>query len=191
MLHKRIWLILGSLALCLGAFGASEGGVRAVKPASTILPLKPMKTLLHKKVIIKTVPLFVFLLATFSVAGWTIPAPTAELARSSSISLKDLKAAMVKGEVSLIDCTGSYSYSRRHIPGAIDFEACQGRLAKLLPSDKDALIVCYCSNKNCPMYKNGVEAAARLGYRHIKHFTPGIRGWANAGERMESVSSNR
>jgi rhodanese-related sulfurtransferase len=121
----------------------------------------------------------------FSIAGWAVPATASE---SSSISLKDLKAAMADGKVTLIDCTGTDPFSQRHIPGAIDLEANEGRLAGLLPANKDALIVSYCSNKNCPRYKRGVEAAADLGYTRIKHYAPGIRGWTEAGE---TTASNR
>lgn len=134
---------------------------------------------------------FVVWVTAFCFTCLSIPATTAELAKSYRIPLKDLKAAIAKNEVTLIDCNGSESFSRRHIPDAIDLEASIEGLAKLLPADKNALIVSYCSNENSPRYQAGVEAAARLGYRKIRHFAPGIRGWANAGEAMASVSSNK
>ena len=134
---------------------------------------------------------FVALLAVFSITGWAVQATAAEGANFPSISLKDLKAAMADGTVALLDCNGTQTFSQRHIPGAIDFEANKDNLAKLLPAQKDALIVSYCGNGNCPKYKQGAEAAAKLGYTQVKHYAPGIRGWTNAGEKTEAVANNK
>jgi rhodanese-related sulfurtransferase len=134
---------------------------------------------------------FIVLLIAFSIAGLAVQATAAEGANPPRISLKDLKTAMAKGKVTLLDCNGTQAFSRRHISGAIDLAVTRGRLAALLPAQKDALIVSYCSNENCPMYKQGVEAAAQLGYTKIKYFAPGIRGWINAGETTEAVANGK
>lgn len=131
----------------------------------------------------KLVPAVVLLMA-FGLMGLTVQSTASESGDAPSISRKDLKSAMADGKVTLIDCTGTQTYSERHIPGAIDMEANAERLAELLPADKKALIVSYCSNEDCPRYKDGVKAAARLGYKKIKHYAPGIRGWTNAGETV-------
>jgi rhodanese-related sulfurtransferase len=131
------------------------------------------------------------LLAAFSIAGLAARATASEGSNFSSISLKDLKKAMADGTVTLLDCNGTQTFSRNHIPGAIDFEANKNNLANLLPAQKDALIVSYCGNGNCPKYKEGAEAAARLGYTQVKHYVPGIRGWTEAGEAIESVANSR
>ncbi|MGD0091148.1 MAG: rhodanese-like domain-containing protein, partial [Planctomycetota bacterium] len=125
---------------------------------------------------------FAVLLMAFSIAGWAVQATAAE-----HISLNDLKSAMTNGKVTLLDCNGTRTFARGHIPGAIDLDANKDRLAALFPAQKDALIVVYCGNEDCPKYKRGVEAAAKLGYTQIKHYAPGIRGWTNAGEATESV----
>ena len=129
-------------------------------------------------------PAFIVLLVVVSIAGLAVQATASEGATSSRISLKELKTAMADGKATLLDCSGTESFSRHHISGAIDLEANKERLTALLPAQKDALIVSYCSNENCPRYKKGVEAAAELGYTQIKHFKPGIRGWVDAGEAV-------
>ena len=55
-----------------------------------------------------------------------------------NINIQDLKAAIDKKDVVIIDANGTDSFKNGHIPGAIDFEANGANLAKLLPSDKSA-----------------------------------------------------
>jgi len=74
-------------------------------------------------------------------SSWATADPPASY---PDISHSDLKAAIKSHGVFLIDCNGTSSYQNGHIPTAIDFETQQGRLAQLLPSNKNALIVAYC-----------------------------------------------
>lgn len=104
---------------------------------------------------------------------------------STDISQTDLAKAIADKKVTLIDCNGSDSFKRGHLPGAIDFEATTD-LAKALPSDKTALIVAYCGGPKCSAYKSGIKAAAKLGYTNIKHFSGGISGWKKDGAALEN-----
>jgi len=101
---------------------------------------------------------------------------------ASDISLDELKKAIAAKTVTVIDVTGSDNYKEGHIPGAFDFFAYQKELAAKLPADKGALIVAYCYNPMCPAYKLATEAAEKLGYTNVKHFSPGIAGWQEAGQ---------
>lgn len=102
------------------------------------------------------------------------------------ISLEDLKKAVADKKVALIDCNGSKSYANGHIPGAINFEDKKDDLAKMLPEDKDALVVAYCGGPLCGAYKAGADVATKLGYTNVKHFSGGISGWKEAGEKLEA-----
>jgi rhodanese-related sulfurtransferase len=104
------------------------------------------------------------------------------------ISLADLKQAIADKSVTLLDCNGSKSYAKGHIPGAIDFEGTKADLAKRLPADKTALVVAYCGGPQCLAYKAGAEAATELGYVNVKHFAGGISGWKDAGEKCETTA---
>ena len=97
------------------------------------------------------------------------------------ISVKELQAALKDAKVAVIDVNGKKSFSRGHIPTAIDFSSQGKSLSKLLPSDKSALIVSYCGGPGCGAYKRGADAAAKLGYKNIKHLSAGISGWKKAG----------
>jgi rhodanese-related sulfurtransferase len=102
-----------------------------------------------------------------------------------TITISDLKTAMASTKVILLDANGSESWQAGHIPGAIDFSANKENLASLLPKDKNALIVAYCGNPQCPAYRQAAEAAKKLGYTNIQHLTAGIMGWKQAGEKTE------
>ncbi len=104
------------------------------------------------------------------------------------ISLAELKQAIAGKQVALIDCNGSASYARGHIPGAIDFESRQTDLEKLLPADKASLVVAYCGGPKCLAYRAGAAAAAKLGYTNVKHFSGGLSGWKQAGENLETAA---
>jgi len=114
-----------------------------------------------------------------------VSAAFAGSSKYADISLPDLKAAIASGKVALIDVNGTDSYKDGHIPGAIDFEANEAKLAALLPADKSALVVAYCGNPQCGAYKQGAAAAEKLGYTNVKHFPLGIQGWKKAGENTE------
>jgi len=101
------------------------------------------------------------------------------------ISLADLKADIAAKKVTLLDVNGPVSYANGHIPGAIDFTAHTADLAKVLPKDKNSLIVAYCGNEHCGAYARAAEAAQKLGYTNVQHFKPGIAGWKEANEPTE------
>lgn len=106
------------------------------------------------------------------------------------ISHEDLKAAIASGQVAIIDVNGTDTYQEGHIPGAIDFEANEAKLASLLPADKSTLIVAYCGNERCTAYKQGAAAAEKLGYTNVKHYSKGIAGWKKAGEKTEKTGKS-
>lgn len=102
----------------------------------------------------------------------------------ADINHADLSKAVKEGKVALIDCNGSDSYKAGHIPGAVDYAANKEKLAEKLPADKGALIVAYCGNENCNAYRAGAEAAKKLGYTNVKHYSAGKAGWAKSGEKL-------
>ena len=103
------------------------------------------------------------------------------------VSVKELKTAIEKKQVTVIDANGSDSYKDGHIPGAIDFEANAEKLEKVLPKDKNALIVAYCGGPQCMAYKAAAKKAVAMGYTNVKHLSAGISGWKGAGEKVEKA----
>lgn len=101
------------------------------------------------------------------------------------ISKAELEKAIAAKQVAVIDCNGSESFKKGHIPGAIDFEAHGKDLAAKLPADKSTLIVAYCGGPSCGAYKSGATAAKELGYTNVKHLSAGITGWKKEGGSVE------
>jgi len=103
------------------------------------------------------------------------------------ISIKDLKADIAAKNVTVLDANGTESFQNGHIPGAIDFEHNKKQLAKVLPKDKNALVVAYCGGPKCQAYQAAAKAAEKLGYTNVKHLSAGISGWKDAGETTEAA----
>jgi len=116
-------------------------------------------------------------------------AATVYAAEYPDITIKDLKTEMASKKVALLDANGTESWENGHIPGAINFEASESKLADVLPKDKNALVVAYCGNPKCTAYQAAAKAAKKLGYTNIKHLSAGISGWKEAGEKTEAGKS--
>jgi rhodanese-related sulfurtransferase len=126
------------------------------------------------------------LLLTMTIVLGTVAALAAD--KFPSISTADLKKAISEKRVTLLDVNGTESWEKHHIPGALNFEAVEKDLTAKLPTDKEALIVAYCGNEQCPAYRAGAEAAKKLGYKNVKHYAKGIQGWLKAGEPTQKGS---
>jgi rhodanese-related sulfurtransferase len=109
-------------------------------------------------------------------------------AQAPDIAIPELKAAIAAKTVTLLDANGTESWQKGHIPGAIDFAVNKDKMAKLLPADKNALVVAYCGGPKCMAYKAAAAAAEKLGYKNVKHLPAGIKGWVKAGEPTEKGS---
>ena len=122
-----------------------------------------------------------------ALAALTLPFLPLALAAEKypDIPLDELKRAIAERKITLLDVNGTDSFRAGHIPGAIDFIAKEADLPKLLPKDKSALIVAYCSNEDCGSYREAADLARQLGYTNVKHFSAGIIGWKKAGESVE------
>lgn len=115
----------------------------------------------------------------------SLVAASAMAAEYPDISIADLKTAISEKKVTVIDVNGSDSFAAGHVPGAVDFESKSGELAKVLPEDKNALVVAYCGGPQCNAYKQAAKKATELGYTNVKHLSAGISGWKKAGETLE------
>ncbi|HET6247306.1 MAG TPA: rhodanese-like domain-containing protein [Tepidisphaeraceae bacterium] len=115
----------------------------------------------------------------------------AEESQYTDITIPQLKAAMEKKDVVILDANGTDSYRDGHIPGALNFEAESANLEKVLPKDKGALIVAYCGGPQCMAYKAATTKVLAMGYTNVKHLPAGISGWKAAGEKTEKVAAGK
>lgn len=125
------------------------------------------------------------MLLAFSLVSVRAQTAMEAIIETPDITVADLKTAIAEKKVTLVDCNGTESYAKGHLPGALDFTAAGENLAKLLPEDKAMLVVAYCGGPKCKAYKAGVAAVKKLGYTNIKYFSGGLSGWQEAGEALE------
>jgi len=108
----------------------------------------------------------------------------------STISRDELKAAIDRGEVTVVEALPAMYFEKEHIPGAINInhDEIDAKAPELLP-DKDAAIVTYCASLSC----QNSEAAARrleaLGYTNVREYAEGKADWTAAGLPTESRSA--
>lgn len=115
----------------------------------------------------------------------TLLATLSYAAEYPDVSIKEVKALAESKRAVIIDVNGSESFQNGRVPGAINYETVKDKLASTLPADKSTLIVAYCGSPKCKAYKEAAEAAAKLGYTNVKHMSAGIKGWKDAGEKLE------
>lgn len=87
----------------------------------------------------------------------------------------------------IVDANGDESYAGAHIPGAVSFDKATGRFSQDLPADKGALIVAYCGGPGCEAWCGAANKLESMGYKNIRHYKGGIKGWKQAG--LETASA--
>lgn len=112
-------------------------------------------------------------------------ATAADVEQAPQISLKDLKQVVTNKKATIIDANGIDMYKDGHIPGAVSYAKDGTKLAAILPADKNAEIVAYCGGPMCTAWEDAAKAVKALGYNNVKHFKGGIKGWKEAGEKVE------
>ena len=133
---------------------------------------------------IVTLSLLAVLFASTSFAG-----TGAEPSKTSNCSDEKNYPVVEKAELTnliaqkaafIVDVNSKDSFTKTHIPSAINFGIEGQKFVKDLPADKNALIVAYCGGPACGAWKKAAEVACKNGYTNIKHFKAGISGWNEA-----------
>jgi rhodanese-related sulfurtransferase len=103
-----------------------------------------------------------------------------------TISRDELRDAIARGSVVVVETLGPMYYESGHLPGAINIPHTEvDALAHALLPDKDAAIVTYCSNEAC---RNSSAVQAELlarGYSDVRKYVEGKDDWNAAGLPLE------
>lgn len=96
----------------------------------------------------------------------------------------------VKGKYFLFDSRPLPRFQEGSIPTAVNlpFPSFDKLAEKLLPKDKNALIVFYCAGPACNMSPASASKAQKLGYTNLKVYKDGMPGWL---ENNYGVISNQ
>ena len=84
----------------------------------------------------------------------------------------------------LVDARDSVQFAQEHIPGAIQISYVNIRPGARLPP-REARIVIYCSDAQCPISQYAYDALTRMGYGEVYDMRAGLQGWKEAGYPTE------
>jgi rhodanese-related sulfurtransferase len=107
-----------------------------------------------------------------------------------NITRNELVDLIAAGEpVQFVETLRAEHFAQGHLPGAvhIHFEEVNERAPELL-TDKDALIVTYCSNTACQNSRIAAEKLAKLGYTNVRRYEEGKQDWDEAGLGLEVMA---
>ena len=106
------------------------------------------------------------------------------------ITRDELRDAIDRGEVTVVDALPATYYDQEHLPGAVNLfvDDARDRALAVLP-DKNAAIVTYCSNEACPNSEGVARVLTGLGYTNVRRYRLGIQDWVEAGLPTETTAS--
>lgn len=108
---------------------------------------------------------------------------------TGAVTTAELSKMVDSGKATLLDArSGKYDDGRR-IPGAkgVGTKPSKKDVAAIV-SSKDALVVTYCTNLQCPASKMLGKRLRDYGYTNVKEYHEGIEGWAEAGKTVETAN---
>jgi len=104
----------------------------------------------------------------------------AEMLMSTADMEKLVAQGPEKGKYFLYDSRPLPRFQEGAIPTAINlpFPAFDKLAEKLLPKDKNALIIFYCAGPTCNMSPGSADKAKKLGYTNLKVYKDGMPAWS-------------
>jgi rhodanese-related sulfurtransferase len=104
----------------------------------------------------------------------------AEMLMSTADVEKLVALGPEKGKYFLFDSRPLPRFQDGYIPTAVNlpFPAFDKLAEKLLPKDKNALIIFYCAGTTCNMSPGSADKAKKLGYTNIKVYKDGMPAWS-------------
>ncbi|MFA7404138.1 MAG: rhodanese-like domain-containing protein [Pelobacteraceae bacterium] len=103
-----------------------------------------------------------------------------DLLASTAVVEKLVALGPEKGKYFLYDSRPAPRFLEGTIPTAVNlpFPAFDKLAEKLLPADKSALIIFFCSGVTCNMSPGSATKAQKLGYKNIKVYKEGMPAWS-------------
>lgn len=90
-----------------------------------------------------------------------------------------VKLGAKKGNYYLFDSRPAPRFQQGYIPSAINlpYNTFAAMAEKVLPADKNALIIFYCAGPTCQMSPISANLAKKMGYNNVKVYIDGMPGW--------------
>ena len=88
----------------------------------------------------------------------------------------------------LVNVLDEEQFEQEHIPGSINIprgqiDAFEERFGK------QKKIIVYCASRECPASNQAAEELADRGFQHVYDYEAGMRGWKEAGNRVEGSAA--
>ena len=113
----------------------------------------------------------------------------AKLATINTSALKVLLAT--SDDVVVLDARSDKYDDGKRLPGAVQLTADSSEeQIEQVVSDKDALIVAYCSNRQCPASTHLAHHLKKHGYNNVVKYPEGIEAWIAAGNSVKEVDKD-
>ncbi len=105
------------------------------------------------------------------------------------MQVADLAMLIAKGDVDsyfLVDARPAKPFAQGSIPTAVSIpvDKMKAEGARLLPADKDRMLVFFCGGVTCGMSVKDAEMAVKLGYTNVHVMLQGVPGWKKAGNSL-------
>jgi rhodanese-related sulfurtransferase len=114
----------------------------------------------------------------------------ARLMGLQTISPAAMHRLMQSEPVTAIDVNARRSWLEARLPGAVHLDP-EGYEAGDFPSNRDAILVFYCSNLFCRKAPNAARRAKRMGYTNVRVMSAGIAGWLDAALPTDSGENHQ
>lgn len=111
----------------------------------------------------------------------------------TEIKTAELEALARKGPgvggYTLIDARPASKYGEGHIPTAVSipFSELEKQGAKLLPAEKDRLLIFYCGGVTCVLSPKSAALAQSMGYSNVRVYVDGEPAWKKSELLLEST----
>ena len=112
---------------------------------------------------------------------------------ANTISREELRLKIQRGDAfHLFEVLPEPYYRKHHLPGALhmppnDVETTMDRWIR----DKDAEIILYCWDENCPTSPYAARVLQRLGFTNVREYAAGKKDWRDAGLPLERTADQR
>ncbi|MBT2382893.1 rhodanese-like domain-containing protein [Streptomyces sp. ISL-11] len=104
-----------------------------------------------------------------------------------TITRTEVEEKINGGKAVAVEALPASYYEEAHLPGALNLpHDAVDKLAPGLLPDKQAEIIVYCSNDDCPNSGIAAQRLTELGYANVYKYAAGKQDWISAGLPTES-----
>ncbi|MDE0316168.1 MAG: rhodanese-like domain-containing protein [Candidatus Poribacteria bacterium] len=106
---------------------------------------------------------------------------------SRQVDFPEVHQIWKQKEAVFVDTRSAANFKRGHIPSAVNVPVNRVKQnLSLLPTDKEVFLITYCGGIECPNAYQLMNVLLGHGYRNVKFFPRGLRGWQALGYPLET-----